>query len=303
MKKTLYRISFAAGRRRAGAGALCVRRAGRRRRKPRRCSSVRISSRLAKSTSVSSAAPNCACSIPRGMKSRLPMVKGTDAYIVPLSGTGTRVIHGVVDLGFSQSRGPKPYLLMYYPKSILGNAFDGKSALPDQTPVQIVPLGKPGALKLQLLVRGKPQPDSEITVILPDNTQKKAQDRRQGSRPSYSPKPDVTVRGAVFGNRQRASVTARNTKRFATTPPWSSMLPQVRRPRQAVSPRAGLPPFPKRHPVLDPWRAMAGSMYTAATSRRRIPIRLRPYPDSSTACVSAAPRNGNNFREGPPCRA
>ena len=103
----------------------------------------------------------------------LRMVKGADAYVVPLSGSGTRVIHGIVDLGFTQSRGPKPYLLMYYPKSILGNAFDSKSTLPDQTPVQIVPVGKPGALKLQLLVRGRPQPNSEITVILPDATQKK----------------------------------------------------------------------------------------------------------------------------------
>ena len=108
-----------------------------------------------------------------GHEVSLPMLKGADAYTVALSGTGTRVIHGVVDLGLTQSRGPKPYLLIYYPKSILGNAFDGKSNLPDQTPVQIVPSGKPGALKLQLLVRGKPQPDSEITVILPDNTQKK----------------------------------------------------------------------------------------------------------------------------------
>src|SRR5437899_3008716 len=88
-----------------------------------------------------------------GHEVSLPMVKGADAYTVQLSGNGTRVIHGVVDLGLTQSRGPKPYLLMYYPKSILGNAFDGKSTLPDQTPVQILPLGKPGALKLQLLVR------------------------------------------------------------------------------------------------------------------------------------------------------
>src|SRR5215471_14016451 len=91
----------------------------------------------------------------------LAMVKGTDAYSVPLSGSGTRVIHGILDLGFTQSRGPKPYLLIYYPKSILGNAFDSKSTLSDQTPIQIVPIGKPGAFKLELLVRGKPQPNSE----------------------------------------------------------------------------------------------------------------------------------------------
>jgi uncharacterized GH25 family protein len=165
-----------------------------------------------------------------GHEAALPMVKGTDAYIVPLSGTGTRMIHGVVDLGFSQSRGPKPYLLMYYPKSILGNAFDGKSALPDQTPVQIVPLGKPGALKLQLLVRGKPQPDSEITVILPDNTQKRLKTDAKGQTELLT----ETGRYGAWGRFWEQAAGERDGKRFATTPPWSSMLPQVRRPRQAV---------------------------------------------------------------------
>lgn len=108
-----------------------------------------------------------------GSDTKLTMTKGTDAYVIPVSGKGTRVIHGVVDLGFSQSRGPKPHVLIYYPKTILGNAFDSKSILSEQTPVQIVPIGKPGALTLKLLVRGKPQPNSEITVILPDATQKK----------------------------------------------------------------------------------------------------------------------------------
>jgi N-acetylneuraminic acid mutarotase/uncharacterized GH25 family protein len=108
-----------------------------------------------------------------GKEVPLQMVKGADAYTVALSGSGTRVIHGILDLGFTQSQGPKPYLLIYYPKSILGDAFDAKSILPDQTPLQIVPVGKPGALRLQMLVRGKPEPNSEITAILPDGTQKK----------------------------------------------------------------------------------------------------------------------------------
>ena len=103
----------------------------------------------------------------------LPMVKGADAYLVTLSGSDTRVIHGVVDLGFTENRGPKPYLLIYYPKSILGNPFDAKTILPDGTPVQIVPIGEPGALRLKLLARGKPQVNSEITVILPDGAQRK----------------------------------------------------------------------------------------------------------------------------------
>ena len=32
------------------------------------------------------------------------MVKGADAYLVTLSGSETRVIHGLVDLGFTENR-------------------------------------------------------------------------------------------------------------------------------------------------------------------------------------------------------
>ena len=145
-----------------------------------------------------------------GHEVALPMVKGADAYIVALAGTGTRVIHGVVDLGFTQSRGPKPYLLMYYPKSILGNAFDGKSILPDQTPVQIVPLGKPGALKLQLLVRGKPQPESEITVILPDNTQKKLKTDAMGQTELLT----ETGRYGAWGRYWEQAAGERDNKKY-----------------------------------------------------------------------------------------
>ncbi len=145
-----------------------------------------------------------------GHEVALPMVKGAGAYTVALSGSGTRVIHGVVDLGFSQSRGPKPYLLMYYPKSILGNAFDGKSILPDQTPVQIVPLGKPGALKLQLLVRGKPEPNSEITVILPDNTQKKLKTDAKGETELLT----ETGRYGAWGRYWEEAAGERDNKKY-----------------------------------------------------------------------------------------
>jgi hypothetical protein len=64
-------------------------------------------------------------------------------------------------------------VLIYHPRTLLGNAFKDTATTGDDAPVEIAPTGKPGALKLKLLVRDKPQPDSEITVILPDATQKK----------------------------------------------------------------------------------------------------------------------------------
>lgn len=108
-----------------------------------------------------------------GRDTPLALTKGTDAFLLSLSGSGTRIIYGTTDLGFSGRPGAKPYVLIYYPKTILGNAFAGNVTVGGQTPVEIVPVGKPGAVKLLLLARGKPLANSEITVLLPGGDQKK----------------------------------------------------------------------------------------------------------------------------------
>ncbi len=107
-----------------------------------------------------------------GREEPLTVVKSGNVYAASLTGTGTRVVHGLSDLGIN-SRGGKSHLLLYHPKTILGDAFDAKAAIGDSAPVEIVPVGKPGALTLKLLARGKPQPNAEITVIFPDGAQKK----------------------------------------------------------------------------------------------------------------------------------
>jgi N-acetylneuraminic acid mutarotase len=145
-----------------------------------------------------------------GKEVPLQMVKGADAYSVPLSGSGTRVIHGVLDLGFTQSRGPKPYLLIYYPKSILGNAFDAKSILPERTPIQIVPVGKPGDLRLRLLVRGKAEPNAEITAILPDGTQKKLKTDSSGQTETLT----ETGRYGAWARYWEATAGERDNKKY-----------------------------------------------------------------------------------------
>ncbi len=107
-----------------------------------------------------------------GRETALALTKDSDAYTADLP-AGGRLIHGVLDLGFTQ-RGPsKPHLLLYYPKTILGEAFDGQTQVGSQAPVELVPLGKPGEVRLKLLGRGKPVPQAEITVILPDGQQAK----------------------------------------------------------------------------------------------------------------------------------
>jgi N-acetylneuraminic acid mutarotase/uncharacterized GH25 family protein len=115
-----------------------------------------------------------------GNETALSLVNAGDFYTVALPGSGARTVHGLADLGLSQNGSTKPYLLVYHPKTILGDAFDPKSAVGASAPVEVVPVGKPGALKLQLLAHGKPQPNVEITAILPDGTQKKLRTDSEG---------------------------------------------------------------------------------------------------------------------------
>lgn len=106
-----------------------------------------------------------------GGETPLTLTKGSDAYVTPLPGGGARLVHGMLDLGFTQRGQGTPHVLLYYPKTVLGNAFGPNAKLGGDVPVELVPMGEPGAVKLQLIARGKPLADSEVTVILPDGTQ------------------------------------------------------------------------------------------------------------------------------------
>src|ERR1700743_47931 len=120
-----------------------------------------------------------------GAETPLNLTPKGKAWNAALPGSGTRLIHGVDDLGV-MGEGGKSYLLVYYPKAIVGDAFDVKTIVGQGAPVEIVPRGKQGALRLELLWHGQPQPDAEITVILPDGTQKKLTTDKSGQTETLS---------------------------------------------------------------------------------------------------------------------
>ena len=108
-----------------------------------------------------------------GREIPLTLSRSGPAYATPLSGHGARLVHGSADLGLTARGQEKPYLLVYYPKTILGDAFDPKAAVGNAAPVEILPVGHAGSLHLKVLAHGKPLPASEVTIILPDGAQKK----------------------------------------------------------------------------------------------------------------------------------
>lgn len=100
-------------------------------------------------------------------------------YKMEVPGTGNRVIHGRVDLGVMQ-RGPTPNLLLYYTKSLLGEAWGDKAVIGGDQVVELVPYGEPGKVMLKMLVRGKPLEKGDITVVLPDGDDLKLKTNSEG---------------------------------------------------------------------------------------------------------------------------
>lgn len=110
---------------------------------------------------------------------------GDHAYAVALAGDGPRVVHGTADLGVQQRGDAKPFRLTYHPKTILGDAFAPAATLGELAPAELIPSGKAGELKFQLVAGGKPQADAEITVILPDKSEKKVKTDKDGRTEAF----------------------------------------------------------------------------------------------------------------------
>jgi len=104
-----------------------------------------------------------------GDEAPLSLSRDGGVLTTPLPGSGARVIRGLTDLGV-MNRG-KAHLLLYYPKTIVGDAFDPKMRVGEDAVVELVPVGRSGDFKLLLLGRGKPVADAEITVMQPDGSE------------------------------------------------------------------------------------------------------------------------------------
>lgn len=116
----------------------------------------------------------------------LSLTPGKNAYRMELAGRGTRLVHGMADFGIMPGvRAPQPHLLLYYPKAVLGGAVGDKATVGGK-PVELVPIGQPGSVSLLLLVAGKPQPDAEVTMILPEGKELKVKTDAQGKTRAFT---------------------------------------------------------------------------------------------------------------------
>lgn len=107
-----------------------------------------------------------------GAETPLTFSQGEQWMTMALPGEGTRVVHGLADLGYMQ-RGPsRPHRLIYHPKTIVGDAFGAGTTL-SNVPVELVPVRAGEGFKLRLLIGGAAAPaDQEVRVIDPQGVEK-----------------------------------------------------------------------------------------------------------------------------------
>ncbi len=104
-----------------------------------------------------------------------------DHLKIELPGKGDRIVYGQANLGISPGRQvAKPYLLLYYPKTLIGGQRGEAARVGGEQVVEIVPHGETGSVQLEVLARGKPLADAEITVVLPGGREKRIKTNDKG---------------------------------------------------------------------------------------------------------------------------
>ncbi|MFT7464035.1 MAG: YHS domain-containing protein [Pseudohongiellaceae bacterium] len=97
----------------------------------------------------------------------LVLIEDDDAYRVHYSDEAG-LIFGVLELGIHQAGDKPANLVTYYPKAILGDAFAPLSRVAQRHPVELIPVGQEGELRLKMLVRGEALAGADVTVFTPD---------------------------------------------------------------------------------------------------------------------------------------
>lgn len=93
--------------------------------------------------------------------------KGEDTFLLDVPGDGERTVggecvYGVVTHDHRLRKEVEPYLLVYYPKAILGQAAAPRPW--DRLPLEIVPAVSGDEVRLRVLYRGKPAAGAEMRV-------------------------------------------------------------------------------------------------------------------------------------------
>ena len=185
------------------------------------------------------------------------------ALALDLPGTGPRVVHGTADAGVSTHDPAHPFLIVYYPKAVVGGDPFGRTAA---APVELTAVGRPGHLSFRLTAAGKAVPAATVTVIRPDDQADRAVTDGAGQTKPF----DVPGRYGAWAKVVESTPGDRGGKHYD----------QVRRYATLVvdAPAATLPPMPQ--PAASFGAVTAGGYLYVYGGH------VAPTHDYSTASVS-----------------
>ncbi len=155
-----------------------------------------------------------------GKDVELSKTKKGHAMSLALPGGGTRVVHGVADLGIMKRGDKPPHWLIYYPKTIVGDAFDPTTTIGGTTPVELVPVKIDGGTKIKYLFDGKPAANAEMRVILPDGVQDDYKTDAEGLSPPFP----QTGRYGVWARRWLDTPGEREGKQYVQIRQYATLV-------------------------------------------------------------------------------
>lgn len=158
-----------------------------------------------------------------GKESALEWKKGEGFYAVTVPGSGTRVVYGVTDYGVLQKGEGKPFKLTYLPKAVFGPATAKEATVGDKLELEVLVAGSPGKTKFQVLATGKPLPEAEVTVVLPDGAKKPVKTDKEGFTPEF----DARGRYAVVAKKIEAKTGEHAGKKFDETRTYATLVCDV----------------------------------------------------------------------------
>ncbi|QOV90163.1 Kelch repeat-containing protein [Humisphaera borealis] len=185
------------------------------------------------------------------------------AFLIDLPGQGTRVVFGSAMLGVRQKGDAKPYLLAYYPKTIVGDAFDPKATLGDKSPVELIPVNDGGKLRLKFVAAGKPVEGAEITLILPDGSTRKPKTDKDGLTESFEAKG----RYGAWTKTAEPAVGEHNGSKYEEVRRYAMLVMDTTAPAVTAAPAAAAINTAKAAPQRIPSHGMALSGMPATPAK------------------------------------
>jgi len=155
-----------------------------------------------------------------GKESALEWKKGEGFYAVNVPGTGTRVVYGITDYGVLQKGEGKPFKLTYCPKAIIGTATAKEATVGEKLELEIIATGAPGKTKFQVLYAGKPAPELEVSVLIPDAAKKAVKTDKEG----FTPEIDARGRVGVVAKRIETKTGEHAGKKFDEVRTYANLV-------------------------------------------------------------------------------